>query len=230
MEKFIKSFSSFFAKENTMRIGFALTLILFISNIISKIFVPLYALLIIDVVFVFCIIFLYRAFIHHNKNVQKGLLGAVLMWYLFDNINYYLNGILLNKDTFPAYNNVPGLIYVIFNLIIALLFLCLFINHFIINSDHHSRPINIFINQLLVIVISILSISTIPASCILLSGRTWILIEEITWATGLPALVFLVASYETRLDAYKTNREVAGWTEEKGYPDGYVHEYEKKQK
>jgi len=228
LEKFIKSCSSFFARENTMNISFVITVILFGINILTKLFVPLFALFIIDVVFLLCVIFLFIAFKHHNKNVQKGLLGAVLMWYLYDNINYYLNGILLDNETFIAYDNAAGITYVVLNLIIAVLFTGLFANHFIINSDRHSRPVNVFINQLLVISISVISLASIPSSFILLANRFWGLLEEVTWAAGLPALVILIASYESRLDAYKLDREDAGWTEEKGYPEDYIHEYQKK--
>jgi len=44
-------------------------------------------------------------------------------------------------------------------------------------------------------------------------------------AFGVTAAIVCV---ESRLDAYRLDREEAGWTEEKGYPEGYVHEHQKK--
>jgi len=45
---------------------------------------------------------------------------------------------------------------------------------------------------------------------------------------GFIGTALVVVCVESRLDAYRLDREAAGWTEEKGYPEGYVHEYEKK--
>ena len=39
----------------------------------------------------------------------------------------------------------------------------------------------------------------------------------------------LICCVESRLDAYRIDRENAGWTEDNGYPEGSVHEYQKKQ-
>lgn len=103
----------------------------------------------------------------------------------------------------------------------------LFINHFIINSVHHSKPVNIRINQ-------------IAALLYFVDCLAW----DITWALSFPlgietvgaciecisctGLIATIVSVESRLDAYRIDREKAGWTEEKGYPEGYVHEYEKR--
>lgn len=43
----------------------------------------------------------------------------------------------------------------------------------------------------------------------------------------LLAVCGVIVCVESRLDAYRLNREKAGWTEETGYPEGYRHEYEK---
>lgn len=228
MENIIKSFASFFAKESTMRIAYIITVVLFGINIVFKGFIPLYSLMICDGMFLLCLVFLYRSFKRHNKNVQKGLIGAVLMWYLYDEVNYVLSGIVFNDAVFTEYSNAAGMAYIVLSIATMVLFAALFVNHFIINSDHHSRPMNVFINQLLIIAIAVISILSIPMQVSVLMGQGLCSVgEAITWHTGLAALVILIASYEARLDGYRIAREEAGWTEEAGYPEGYVHEYEK---
>jgi len=230
MTRIIEGFARFFAKESTMRGAFICTIALFAMNMIVKLFIPLVSLFICDTVFFICLIYLYVSFKRHNKNVQKGLLGAVLMWYLYDEVGFVVDGIILDAEVFKVYNSFSGIVYIVLSLLCAILFAGLFVNHFIINSDHHSRPVNIFINQLLIILIALFSIISIPFQIHVLTGHGWEIAEAVTWHTGLAALVVLIASYETRLDAYRIDREEAGWTEEKGYPEGYVHEYQKKQK
>jgi len=227
MNKLIGKFSAFFVKEKTMDIAFYCTIIIFTINMLVKVFVPMISLLICDSVFYLCLVFLYTSFKHHNKNVQKGLLGATLMWYLYDEINYLLGGIIFSPYGFEAYDNAAGKGYLVLNILCIISFACLFVNHFVINSDHHSSPLNVLINQLLVVFFSICSIASIPFQVQVLMGNMLEIIEGITWQLGVSTLILLIASYESKLDAYRLDREAAGWTEEAGYPEGYVHQKDK---
>ncbi len=229
MNRIIEKFSAFFVKDSTMDMAFFGTILIFTVNMTVKALIPMYSLLVCDSVFYLCLVFLYVSFKKHNKNVQKGLLGATLMWYLYDELNYLLGGIIFNSYSFEAYDNPAGKGYLVLNLICTVLFAGLFINHFIINSDHHSSPINILINQILVVLFSVCSIVSAPFQVYVLSGNTLEIIEGITWQLGVSTLVLLIASYESKLDAYRLDREAAGWTEEAGYPKGYVHQKDRKQ-
>jgi len=53
-------------------------------------------------------------------------------------------------------------------------------------------------------------------------------IADVIGMLSYSCMVAAIVCVESRLDAYRLDREAAGWTEEKGYPEGYVHEYEKK--
>jgi len=227
MNKMIESFARFFAKGSTMRTSFIFAVILFGANVVLKLFIPLISLCICDIVFLLCLIFLQVSFNNHNKNVQKGLIGAVLMWYLYDQVNYVVGNIIFNADMLKQYDTPSGKTYLVLSVICAILFAGLFINHFIINSDHHSRPVNVFINQILIVLIAIISVVSIPFQLSVIAGQGLSIAEAVTWHTGLAALVILIGSYEALLDAYRINREAAGWTQEKGYPEGYTHEHEK---
>lgn len=158
-----------------------------------------------------CTLCLYISYKKHDKNIMKGMLAALLTNMLINPVCWL--------DTTYVLDFVFGIISIVLNL-------SLFINHFIINAQHHSMPLNIRINQLIVLLDFVLyvvwdfawiftnpfGVSTIGA------------VVEIVGTVGIMSTIVCV---ESRLDAYRINREACGWTEEKGYPDGYVHEYER---
>jgi len=160
-----------------------------------------------------CEIVLYVSFKKHSKNVMKGMMGAMLMLIMLDASRYIQgNELIIDK--------VCGIVYFV-------LLVFLFINHFIINSTHLSSKVNILANQITVVLIAITDIVWNVAFFqeYSLMYEYLISILDIISFAGFAALVVCV---ESRLDAYRLDREAAGWTEEKGYPEGYVHEYEKK--
>lgn len=160
-----------------------------------------------------CAICLYVSYKKHSKNVMKGMLAAVLTSLLMD-FTCWMVDLYFSLD-------------LVFNCIAFGLIAILFVNHFIINSEHHSKPVNIRINQIVALLYFV--------DC---------LVWDITWALSFPlgvetvgaciecisctGLIATIVCVESRLDAYRIDREKAGWTEEKGYPEGYVHEYEKR--
>jgi len=157
---------------------------------------------------------LYVSYKKYSKNVMKGLVGFLLMGLLA----------LTITSVFPL--EWEQMFYTIVSLINLLVVVLLCVNHFVINSDHHSKNANVRLNQVLLFVMFVLFV---------VMAATWIL-----GATGALAILYMigipigsfgvtasVVCVESRLDAYRIDREKAGWTEEKGYPEGYVHEYEK---
>ena len=79
MKKGIDRLSSVFAQERFLTATVFATLAFYAINLVAKLMCGLYSLFIIDTIFFLCVIFLYAAYRNHNKNVQKGLLGAILM-------------------------------------------------------------------------------------------------------------------------------------------------------
>ena len=210
MNQLIEKFSAVFARESFLTASVAATLILYAVNLVGKILCGLYSLFVLDSIFVLCVATLFISYRNHNKNVQKGMLGAVLMWYLYDEINYAVGSILLDSDAFAVYDNFWGCGYLVMSIITVVLFSALFVNHFIINSDHHSRSFNVFLNQLLVIIIAILSLVSMAFQCVIFQGDFANTLEVVSWHTGLTALVLMIAAYESRFNAYKIKRESAG--------------------
>ena len=207
MIKLIDKFSAVFANETFLRASVAATLVLYGVNLTAKLLCSLYSLFIVDSIFFLCVWALYVAYRRHNKNVQKGLLGAILMWYLYDEVNYVVGNIIFSSETFSQYNNFWGRGYIYMSIATMVLFAALFVNHFIINGDHHSRSVNIFINQLLVIVIAVISIVSMCFQCVVFTGDFAGIMEAVSWHLGLAALVLMIAAYESRFNAYKIKRE-----------------------
>ena len=207
MKKVIDKFSNVFACESFLTITVFATLALYAVNLIAKLLCGLYSLFIIDFVFFLCVEFLFIAYRRHNKNVQKGLLGAILMWYLYDEVNYVVGNIIFDSEVFTVYNNFWGRGYIFMSIVTMVLFAALFVNHFIINGDHHSRSVNVFINQLLVIATAVISIVSMVFQCFVLSGNFAAVLEALSWHVGLAAFVFMIAAYESRFNAYKLKRE-----------------------
>lgn len=209
MNKLIDRLSTVFANERFLAVSVAATLLLYAVNLVAKLMCGLYSLFIVDFIFFLCIAALFIAYRRHNKNVQKGLLGAILMWYLYDETNYIVANIIFDSTAFIQYNNFWGRGYIYLSVVTMVLFAMLFVNHFIINGDHHSRSVNVFVNQLLVIVIAAISIISMCCQCFLFSGDFAGILEAISWHTGLAALVLMIAAYESRFNAYKLHRELA---------------------
>ena len=209
MKKLINRFSKVFADERFLAASVAATLAFYAVNLVAKLLCGLYSLFIVDAVFFLCVIALYAAYRRHSKNVQKGLLGAVLMWYLYDEVNYVVGNIIFDSTAFTRYDNFWGRGYIILSIATMVLFAALFVNHFIINGDHHSRSVNIFINQLLVIAIAVISVVSMICQCFIFTGDAAGIMEAVSWHLGLAALVMMIAAYESRFNAYKLQREAA---------------------
>jgi len=166
------------------------------------------AILVVDAV---SVVALYVSYKRYNKNVMKGLIGFLLMGVLAITIT----------ATFPIESE--DTLYTILSIINLIVVVVLCVNHFVINSDHHSKSSNILLNQVLLFGQFVLY---------LIMAYRWIGeingIILILYMFGIPFAIFGVTAsivcVESRLDAYKLDREAAGWSEEKGYPKGYVHQ------
>ena len=207
MPKIIERFSSVFAREGFLTGSVAATLLLYAVNLAAKLLCGLYSLFIVDLVFFLCVAALFLAYRRHSKNVQKGLLGSVLMWYLYDEVNYVVANIIFDPGVFSVYNNFWGRGYIYMSIATMVLFAALFVNHYIINGDHHSRSANVFLNQLLVISIAVISIVSMCFQCVVFEGNFAAILEAVSWHIGLAALVLMIAAYESRFNAYKLKRE-----------------------
>jgi len=159
-----------------------------------------------------CILTLYLSYVSHNKNIMKPMMGALMMALLMDSFSYISSDMPVDRILTPIY---------------VVLSLALFINHMVINGTRRSRPTAIALNRIIVLALVLLqTVWTCVALATFISG-TWHVIGNIAYIFGYPCMAASIVCIESRLDAYRLDREAAGWTEEKGYPDGYIHQYEK---
>jgi len=159
-----------------------------------------------------CEIVLYSSFKNHEKNLMKGIMGALLMGH------FVLGTTWLGAGS--AVDVVFGLIYIV---VVA----CILINHFMIAADRHSMIASIKLNQVLVIIgfVCVFAWDVVGCCAAFSAGAVVDYLLDIVALFGVFASIVCV---ETMLDSFKSDREAAGWTEEKGYPEGYVHQKDKK--
>ncbi|GEM_PF-467738 len=161
-----------------------------------------------------CIGALYISFKKHHKNVMKCLIGALLMALVLD-------GVTSLSFIYATVNLICVPIYI-------LLSLGIFINHCIINESRKASPAQVSLNHILVVAFALNMIAWVIGTCISFDISPIDSISMAFYIIGCTCLAASIVCVESRLDAYRLDREAAGWTEEKGYPEGYVHEYEKK--
>lgn len=197
----------FFINDSLLLVSFIVFVALLVINIVAKLFIGLYSLCISDLCFLICVIFLYIAFKSHNKNVQKGLLGAVLMWYFVDQLNFVVNNIIFDPTVFEVYSSFFGVGYIILSLIILVLITVFSVNHFIISGDHKSRRGNVNFELILGIILSIVSFVCIIFQVPVVYPSVADIIECVSWHIGTIALLFVVGSFEANFEAWKELRE-----------------------
>lgn len=154
-------------------------------------------------IFLLCVYCSYR---DHSKNVMKGLMGSVLATLLMVSLSYLTEmETLFDKVFAPAF---------------LVLVATLFVNHFSINADRHPSPKGVLLNQILSFLVAAVYLAWIICGIPALKDSTEIL-ANIIHAVAFPCFIATIVCVESRLDAYRIDREAAGWTVEKGYPEGY---------
>jgi len=161
----------------------------------------------------FCIFVIYVSYQKHNKNLMKGMLGAVLMAILIGEIYS-----LMSYTT-----GIPRTFAVIRTVLAAFLF----INHFTINADRDPSPEMVRSNQ---VVLGIYALVVLAWGIVFAVNATSSLevSSSIAYILGFISELSVIVCIESRLDAYRLDRTSAGWTAEKGYPEGYTRKSEKK--
>ena len=151
--------------------------------------------------------FLYQSYIHHDKNVMKGLLGSFVTINLFVSVAYL-------DLTLDIIDLVISIIVIILSAILAA-------NHFLINWYHQASPKKVKLNQAIAMIL------------ICINGISWFILPTMTYqyASNMILDIFtysgkmlMIIYIESKLDEFRLDREAAGWTEESGYPENYVHQ------
>jgi len=158
-------------------------------------------------------LFLYISYKKHNKNAMKALMGAILM-----------AEISSAACSVGTHLFTPFFVYIMLQFALAVI---LFINHISINSVHTSSPKKVLLNQIICVLLAI-TVFAWDINGLFQCKNAIEVFSVVCDMVGHPCMIASIVCVESRLDAYRLDREAAGWTEEAGYPKGYVHEYEKK--
>lgn len=152
-----------------------------------------------------CVLVLFISYKKHDKNIMKGIMGAIFMLML-----------LRSADTFCSYLQSiaePTLLRVIFGGLVTLLILILMVNHFLINGDRHSRPWNVKFNQIIFIVLMITEL-VVRLYYIIISDSVFLRVSYLVSIFTVISTICLLICVETKLEGYKALREANGWVEE----------------
>ncbi len=161
------------------------------------------------VVYPACLIVLFVTYKRHNKNVMKAMMGALMMTLVLDSFSYL--------QSFRAFDVTFAIVYI-------MVAIGLFTNHMLINGTHCSSRKNVTVNQVLVLLLALGHIVWFVYTLPSFISDSWMTFSFVGYVLGYVFMAVAIICVESRLDAYRLDREAAGWTEEKGYPEGYVHE------
>jgi len=157
------------------------------------------------VILAVCLLCLFFSYESHSKNVMKGLMGGLLMTVVILSLNGLEAELLLDK--------ICGVLFLIFAVALT-------VNHFLINRTHSASPAQVFLNQFIALLMFLNHLSW-SIGLICLSPILPNIVSSLVSAVAMLCMLASVVCIETKLDAYRLDREAAGWTEEEGYPQDY---------
>lgn len=149
------------------------------------------------------LVFTYRSYVRHEKNVMKCLIGMVLTCVFIDD---FLSLCYIFNDA--------GSFDIIIESLHILADVLLIINHLIINSDHHSSPKHVKFSQYLVGVELVLSIIGSVPYFTNIVNNSFDVVMLICDTLGFVSIYIVIVCIESRLDAYRIDRELFGWEPE----------------
>jgi len=164
---------------------------------------------VLQIAVVACIATLYISYKKHNKNLMKAMMGALVMAF-----------IMIEVMSLSTMSRTADMIATPCALVCAAV---IFVNHMVINAKRQASPVNIVISQIAASLYALTYIVWMFAwigEC----KSIWVLVSSVLYIVAIPCMMAAVVCIEARLDSYRTDREAAGWTEENGYPEGYVHQ------
>ena len=153
-------------------------------------------------------LFIYRAYAKHDKNVMKGLLGALLMELILNELCYIFGFLRVKIVEEFEMSTVLGVIFVVIEAVFFTLQVILFINHFVINSDHHSSPAKVRFNQKILFCLMATIVAQEAFSIATLSSYTaYTILQQILWFILESSTYGFIICVESKIDEYKALRE-----------------------
>ena len=154
------------------------------------------------------VLFIYRAYASHDKNVMKGLMGSLLMELILNELCYVFGFQRVRIAEEFSLGILPGVVFILVELVFFTLQIVLFINHFIINSDHHSSPERIQINRRVLFSLMATVVAQEAFSIATLSSYTAAtVIQQLLWFILEISTYGFIVCVESKIDEYKAIRE-----------------------
>ena len=151
-----------------------------------------------------CVIVLYLSYKKHDKNVMKGMMGAILMLMLLRSADNFSRTALEIAE--------PGLLRIIAMAIPVIIMLAIMINHFIINADRHSKPWNVKVNQILFVILLVVQVLYRMYN-VVVSDSMFLRMSYLVSIFTMSSTICLLICIETKMEGYKALREANGWVE-----------------
>lgn len=204
------SFKNFFTKRSVLTWSAVIALIGYAANAVIKLIIgdagsTTSAIGII--LLIVCLLILVVSFYKHDKNVTKCMLGAVLLWFIKDDITYLGTVILPSASNGGEYSSLAGLAYIILEFITIALYLSLFLSHIIIISDHKSNTELVTLNLIIVVLASVVSLIKMFITLSVVNYETKASIEIISWEIAFIAFLFIIVCIQAEVDTFKIIRE-----------------------
>ena len=150
----------------------------------------------------------YRAYAAHDKNVMKGMMGALLIELILNELCYIFGFLRVKIVEEFEMSTVLGVIFVVIEAVFFTLQVVLFINHFVINSDHHNSPAKVRLNQKILFCLMATIVVQEAFSIATLSSYTvYTVIQQILWFILEISTYGFIICVESKIDEYKALRE-----------------------
>ena len=145
----------------------------------------------------------YLSYKNHDKNTTKGMIGFLFALLLMVDVNTLFN---IGTPLMSLFDSICAIFLVILDVL-------LIINHFVLGSDHGSRPNTVLFNQVLWIALVVMNIVGIVSIAVLHSGYFNDSLHGLNSVIYLFVYLFAFATIicvESRTDEYKAIRQEKG--------------------
>ena len=188
-----KSFGSFFMKDSVFKASVLLGSVLWLTNAGFNFAAKDYRAFCINVLYVVCLVTVYRSFCRKETAVLQGMIGGLMMISVVGNVNVMAEMLTTPVPSRTLWQMVVG----------SVLTVGLFINHFMISRPKTKTLWRIKINHLIIILLLLLRFFQVIMN--FAAGGFTVLTIEIT--VGLLAIIPTLSAIiciESKTDTYNT--------------------------
>lgn len=185
------SFKNFFQKESMFVGSVIAASILWVSNAGFNFYAKDYRACCINLLYVICLIIIYRACNKGENKVIQGSIGALMMISVMGNVNVMTEMIETSVPSRAFWQMLFG----------TVLTFALFMNHFMIHSDDRRTLRLIQMNQIIILVLMLFRVFQIVMN-IVVHGFSVMMIEMTVGLLAIIPTLNVIVCVELKTDAY----------------------------